>query len=64
MTSPEFAVLCVGVAIVTAGIVMGATLALSYAVDCYKEIAGEAVITVILIRNIIGKPHFFIIINE
>lgn len=54
----HWAGLCVGVAIVTAAIVMGATLALSYAVDCYKEIAGEAVITVILIRNIIGKLGF------
>ncbi|OIW30445.1 MFS general substrate transporter [Coniochaeta ligniaria NRRL 30616] len=45
---------CFGIIMVTTGIVMGATLALSYAVDCYKEIAGEAIITVIIIRNIIG----------
>lgn len=46
--------LCFGLGIITLSIVMGSTLALSYVVDCYKEIAGEALVTVILIRNLIG----------
>ncbi|CAH0058118.1 unnamed protein product [Clonostachys solani] len=41
--------LCVGIVLVTLSIVMGATLALSYTINCYKELAGEVIITVILI---------------
>ncbi|KAH8892173.1 MFS general substrate transporter [Thozetella sp. PMI_491] len=46
--------LCFGLGITTLGIVMGSTLALSYCIDCYKEIAGEAIVTVIIIRNCMG----------
>ncbi|KAF9891711.1 hypothetical protein FE257_003723 [Aspergillus nanangensis] len=46
--------LCFGLGLVTLGIVMGSTLALSYCVDCYKEVAGESIVTVIIIRNTIG----------
>lgn len=46
--------LCFGLGITTLGIVMGSTLALSYCVDCYQEVAGEAIVTVIIIRNCIG----------
>ncbi|KAF4945407.1 hypothetical protein FSARC_14433 [Fusarium sarcochroum] len=46
--------LCFGLGLVTLGIVMGSTLALSYCVDCYKEVAGEAIVTIIVIRNSIG----------
>lgn len=48
--------LCFGLGLVTFGIVMGSTLALCYCVDCYKEIAGEAIVSIIVIRNSIGKP--------
>lgn len=47
--------LCFGIVIITTGIVMGSTLALSYCIDCYKEVAGEALISVVIIRNVIGK---------
>lgn len=47
--------LCFGIGLVTLAIVMGSTLALSYTIDCYKEIAGVALITVIIIRNCMGK---------
>ncbi|KAI9371909.1 major facilitator superfamily domain-containing protein [Aspergillus egyptiacus] len=46
--------LCFGLGLVTLGIVVGSTLALSYCVDCYKEVAGESIVTVIIIRNTIG----------
>ena len=49
--------LCFGMGLITLAIVMGSTLALSYCVDCYKEVAGEAVVTVIVIRNTIGKSY-------
>ncbi|KAF1810054.1 MFS general substrate transporter [Eremomyces bilateralis CBS 781.70] len=45
---------CFGLGVLTCAIVMGSVLALNYCVDCYKEIAGEALITVIIIRNCMG----------
>ncbi|KAK7222561.1 hypothetical protein V2G26_010564 [Clonostachys chloroleuca] len=33
---------------------MGATLALRYAIDYYKEIAGEVIVIVIMILNVMG----------
>lgn len=36
------------------GIVTGATTAISYNVDCFKEIAGETLILVMVIRNTMG----------
>lgn len=50
--------LCFGLGLVTFGIVMGSTLALSYCVDCYREVAGEAIVSIIVIRNSIGQSVF------
>ncbi len=36
------------------GIVVGATTSLAYNVDCFKEISGETLILVIVIRNTMG----------
>lgn len=46
--------LCFGIGIICCSIVMGSTLALNYTVDSYKEVTGEALVTVIIIRNIMG----------
>jgi MFS family permease len=43
-----------GLAMFQFGIVVGATTALAYNVDCFKEIAGETLILVIVIRNTMG----------
>lgn len=43
-----------GLGFTTFGVVCGGSIALSYAVDCFKEIAGESMITVIIIRNTLG----------
>ena len=34
---------------------MGSGLAITYIIDSHKELAGESIVTVILIRNTIGK---------
>jgi hypothetical protein len=43
-----------GLAMFQFGIVVGATTSLAYNVDCFKEIAGETLILVIVIRNTMG----------
>ncbi|KAJ4363224.1 hypothetical protein N0V83_010344 [Neocucurbitaria cava] len=43
-----------GLGFVTIGVVCGGSISLSYAVDCFKEMAGESMITVIIIRNTLG----------
>ena len=43
-----------GLAMFQFGIVVGATTALAYNVDCFKEISGETLILVIVIRNTMG----------
>lgn len=56
--------LCFGIGIITLSIVMGSTLSLSYCIDCYKEIAGEALVSVILIRNVMGKSPADILVMQ
>lgn len=46
--------LVLGLAFVTFGIVCGGAIALAYTVDCFKEIAGECMISVMIIRNTLG----------
>ncbi|KAI6608540.1 hypothetical protein MCOR04_000008 [Pyricularia oryzae] len=43
-----------GLGVLTFGVVMGGSIAVSYNVDCFKEIAGETTVSVMLIRNTIG----------
>ncbi|KAL2107322.1 hypothetical protein VUR80DRAFT_5395 [Thermomyces stellatus] len=50
----HFMGLMVGIFFVAFGVVTGGSCALAYAVDCFKEIAGESLVTVIIIRNTIG----------
>ncbi|GAB7356920.1 hypothetical protein MBLNU459_g7771t2 [Dothideomycetes sp. NU459] len=38
----------------TFGVITGGSIALSYNVDCFKEISGESMSAVIVIRNSIG----------
>ncbi|KAF5579769.1 HOL1 substrate-H+ antiporter [Fusarium pseudocircinatum] len=49
----------VGMGLVGFGLTVAAALTMAYAVDCYKEVDGEAITTVILIRNIIGCAMTF-----
>lgn len=59
--------LCVSIVLVTLSIVMGATLALRYAIDYYKEIAGEVIVIVIMILNVMGKSiiqHLFSFVRK
>ncbi|KAL1896363.1 hypothetical protein Sste5346_004748 [Sporothrix stenoceras] len=44
----------IGVAMVEVAVVTGASAALSYGVDCFKEMAGESLILIIVIRNSMG----------
>ncbi len=37
--------------LLAASLAMGATLAISYCIDSYKDISGEAMVTIMLIRN-------------
>ncbi|KIX03719.1 uncharacterized protein Z518_07272 [Rhinocladiella mackenziei CBS 650.93] len=46
--------LIIGVGMVEFAVVAGASAAISYDVDCFKEIAGETLILVIVIRNTMG----------
>ncbi|RDL39322.1 Uncharacterized protein BP5553_03662 [Venustampulla echinocandica] len=43
-----------GLGMLTFGCVTGGSIAVSYNVDCYKEIAGETTVSIMLIRNTIG----------
>ncbi|KAI6782647.1 uncharacterized protein J7T54_003660 [Emericellopsis cladophorae] len=43
-----------GLGMLTFGCVAGGSIAVSYNVDCFKEIAGETTVSVMLIRNTIG----------
>ena len=42
-------VFAMGLIAITNG--LGVQISLSYCIDCYRELSGEAVVTVILIRN-------------
>lgn len=57
----HFMGLIVGIFFVSFGVVTGGAVALAYTVDCFKEIAGESLITVIIIRNTIGFAFNFAI---
>ena len=50
----HFMGLIIGFGLVALGIVCAGSIALAYAVDCFKEISGESMITIIIIRNTIG----------
>lgn len=41
------------------GLIIGGGIGLSYAVDCFKEISGESMAAVIVIRNTIGFGFSF-----
>lgn len=43
-----------GLGMLTFGCVTGGAIAVSYNVDCFKEIAGETTVSIMLIRNTIG----------
>jgi hypothetical protein len=49
----------VGMGLVGFGLTVAAALTMAYVVDCYKEVDGEAITTVILVRNIIGCAMTF-----
>lgn len=46
--------LAFGLGMMVFGLVIGGGIGLSYAVDCFKEISGESMASVIIIRNTIG----------
>lgn len=43
-----------GLGMLVFGLIVGGSIGLSYAVDCFKEISGESMAAVIVIRNTIG----------
>ncbi|KAH0292107.1 MFS general substrate transporter, partial [Aureobasidium sp. EXF-3399] len=43
-----------GLGMLTFGCVTGGSIAVSYNVDCFKEIAGETMVSIMVIRNTIG----------
>jgi hypothetical protein len=46
--------LIIGLGMLTFGVVCGGSIALSYNVDCFKETAGDSMVTVIIVRNTLG----------
>ncbi|SPO01542.1 related to HOL1, putative substrate-H+ antiporter [Cephalotrichum gorgonifer] len=50
----HYMVLVVGIGLVTCGVVAASAISLSYAVDCFKEISGEAFACIMVVRNTIG----------
>jgi len=46
--------LCFGLGMLTFGVITGGSIAISYNVDCFKELGGESMISVIIIRNTLG----------
>ncbi|KAF7133861.1 hypothetical protein CNMCM5793_005273 [Aspergillus hiratsukae] len=53
-----------GIGFVCMTLPMGSGLAITYIIDSQKELAGESIVTVILIRNTIGKPNVSLSINQ
>lgn len=47
--------LAFGIGLIALCLPMGSNIGLTYVIDSYKEVAGEAVVTVILIRNTMGS---------
>lgn len=43
---------------------MGSGLAITYIIDSHKDLAGESIVTVILIRNTIGKRELSLRIDQ
>ncbi|KAF7550001.1 hypothetical protein G7046_g8159 [Stylonectria norvegica] len=50
----SWAGLAIGLGILTFGVVTGGSIALSYNVDCFKDISGMSTTSIIIIRNTIG----------
>ncbi|ATY65563.1 MFS transporter [Cordyceps militaris] len=50
----HWAGLAIGLAILTFSCVTGGSIALSYNVDCFKDISGESTTSIIIIRNTLG----------
>lgn len=50
----HWAGLAIGLAILTFSVVTGGSIALSYNVDCFKDISGESTTSIIIIRNTLG----------
>ena len=57
----HYMVLIIGIGLVTCGVVAASSIALSYAVDCFKEISGEAFAAIIVVRNTIGFVFTYVI---
>ncbi|KAK7226766.1 hypothetical protein V2G26_014769 [Clonostachys chloroleuca] len=47
-------VLAIGLALLTFAVVTGSSIALSYNIDCFKDICSESITSVIVIRNTMG----------
>ncbi|KAF4448043.1 Major facilitator superfamily domain general substrate transporter [Fusarium albosuccineum] len=50
----HYMVLIVGIGITTFGVVCASAISLAYAVDCFKEIAGESFVSIMIVRNTLG----------
>ncbi|KAK7211639.1 hypothetical protein V2G26_018817 [Clonostachys chloroleuca] len=50
----HWAGLAIGLGILTFGCVTGGSVALSYNIDCFKDISGETTTSIIIIRNTLG----------
>ncbi|KAJ5200049.1 Major facilitator superfamily domain general substrate transporter [Penicillium cf. griseofulvum] len=50
----HYMVLVIGIGITTFGVVCASAISLAYAVDCFKEMAGESFVSINIIRNTIG----------
>lgn len=50
----HYMVLIIGIGITTFGVVCASAISLAYAVDCFKEMAGESFVSINIIRNTIG----------
>jgi MFS family permease len=50
----HFMALIFGIGFVTFGVICGGAISLAYAVDSFKDVAGESMVTIIIIRNTLG----------
>ncbi|KAK4870519.1 hypothetical protein LT330_004867 [Penicillium expansum] len=50
----HYMVLIIGIGVTTFGVVCASAISLAYAVDCFKEMAGESFVSINIIRNTIG----------
>ena len=55
----HWAAIAVGIALISVTFPLGTSVAFTYVLDSFKEVAGEGFVSIILIRNSMGEYHYY-----